>query len=61
LAGTGPATLGDAFAGTGRVESKDMFDINRHNHRINIAFADGHVETVPLTQPEMDRIYIVPP
>ena len=53
--------LGDAFAGNGRVDHKDSFDMKRHGGRINVGFADGHVETFMLTQKDLDRVYIVPP
>jgi prepilin-type processing-associated H-X9-DG protein/prepilin-type N-terminal cleavage/methylation domain-containing protein len=59
--GTGPATLGDAFAGNGRVADKQSFDMNRHSRRINVAFLDGHVETLPLKKQNLDRVYLVPP
>jgi prepilin-type processing-associated H-X9-DG protein len=61
VTGTGPATLGDAFAGNGRVDHNDSFDMKRHGGRINVGFADGHVETFMLTQKDLDRVYIVPP
>jgi len=60
LNGSGTATLGDAFAGNGRVEAPDMFDRNRHSKRMNVGFADGHVETVLLTKEALDRVYVLP-
>jgi prepilin-type processing-associated H-X9-DG protein len=59
--GPGQATLGDAMAGNGRVEAGDMFDPKRHGKRMNIAFADGHVETVGLAKDDLDKAYLVPP
>jgi prepilin-type processing-associated H-X9-DG protein/prepilin-type N-terminal cleavage/methylation domain-containing protein len=61
LAGTGAATLGDAFDNTGRASSPDSFDRIRHTKRINVAFVDGHVETVPMSRDELDKVYLVPP
>ena len=61
LTATGAATLGDALAGNGKVDSKDMFDLNRHGKRISIGFADGHVECLTLDQPTLDRVYLVVP
>jgi prepilin-type processing-associated H-X9-DG protein len=58
--GEGPATLGDAFAGTGRVDHRDSFDLRRHGGRINIGFLDGHVEMVPLKQASLDKVYLIP-
>ena len=59
--GTGPATLGDAFAGTGRAEGIENFDLNRHGRRMNVAFIDGHVKTVPIRQQNLDKVYLIPP
>jgi prepilin-type processing-associated H-X9-DG protein len=61
LTGTGMATLGDAFAGNGRVEAKDSFDLYRHAKRINVGYVDGHVETVPMAQENLDKVYLIPP
>ena len=61
LDGKGAATLGDAFAGNGRVLDRNSFDMPRHGHRINVAFLDGHVETVPLRQENLNHVYLIPP
>ncbi len=61
LAGTGTASLGDAFSNNGRVDSVENFDMARHSKRMNIAFADGHVETVLLTKEALDTVYLLPP
>ena len=61
LDGTGPATLGDAFGSTGRVDSGESFDRHRHARRTNVAFADGHVETVALTREALDKVYLIAP
>jgi prepilin-type processing-associated H-X9-DG protein/prepilin-type N-terminal cleavage/methylation domain-containing protein len=61
LGGAGAATLGDAFAGSARAESAENFDRNRHGKRMNIAFADGHVETVRIEKQSLDLVYLIPP
>jgi len=61
LAGTGPATLGDAFASTGRATTFDMFDVRRHGKRINVVYVDGHVETMPIEKGDLDRVFLVVP
>ena len=59
--GTGKATLGDAWANNGRVADKSNFDLTRHFRRINVAFLDGHVETLPLKKESLDHVLLVPP
>ncbi|HEX8916347.1 MAG TPA: prepilin-type N-terminal cleavage/methylation domain-containing protein [Humisphaera sp.] len=59
LDGTGPATLGDALANTGRASAPENFDKVRHRGRINAVFADGHAETLPITKGALDRVYLV--
>jgi prepilin-type N-terminal cleavage/methylation domain-containing protein/prepilin-type processing-associated H-X9-DG protein len=59
LDGTGPATLGDALVGNGRVSAADNFDRLRHRERINAVFADGHVETLRITKGDLDRAFLV--
>jgi len=61
LSGTGPATLADALAGNGRVDSAENFDTTRHGKRIGVAFADGHVESLPITPSSLERVYVIPP
>lgn len=61
LDGQGAATLGDAFAGTGRAVGRENFDLNRHSKRMNIAFLDGHVETVEIKQEALDRVFLIMP
>lgn len=61
LTNVGPASLGDALAGNPRAQSADNFDLNRHGKRINVLFADGHVETFPITPEALSEVYLVPP
>jgi prepilin-type processing-associated H-X9-DG protein len=61
LDGSGAATLGDAMARNGRVDSIENFDMFRHGKRINVMFADGHVETFPLTPQSLGRAYLLLP
>lgn len=56
--GTGPATLADALAGNGRVDSPENFDPLRHSKRMNAVFADGHVETLAMTLDALARVYV---
>src|SRR5206468_2082508 len=52
--GTSPVTLADAWLdrmrSTKRTLSQDNFDPVRHNGKMNVAFLDGHVETLPMTE-----------
>jgi prepilin-type processing-associated H-X9-DG protein/prepilin-type N-terminal cleavage/methylation domain-containing protein len=59
LDGAGPATLGDAMANNGRADSPENFDLNRHGKRMNVVFADGHVEAFPVTKEALDHAYLV--
>ena len=59
LDGAGPATLADALANTGRVDSAENFDPLRHTKRMNAVFADGHVETFAITKDALARAYLV--
>jgi prepilin-type processing-associated H-X9-DG protein/prepilin-type N-terminal cleavage/methylation domain-containing protein len=58
----GPVTLADAFLKTDRVAPgcSQSFDMFRHRGRINVGFADGHVETLKITAPELSRAYLLP-
>lgn len=60
LDAAGAVTLGDALAGNGKADSAQNFDLRRHGKRINILFADGHVEGFPIDQ-GLDRVYLVEP
>ena len=59
LAPTGPATLADVLAGGGADSSR--FDLTRHRRRANLAYADGHVEAVPITPAGLAGAHLVPP
>jgi prepilin-type processing-associated H-X9-DG protein/prepilin-type N-terminal cleavage/methylation domain-containing protein len=61
LAGAGRATLGDALAGGGRADSSQNFDRGRHNGRVNVVFADGHTETLPIEMGALNQAYLVEP
>jgi prepilin-type processing-associated H-X9-DG protein/prepilin-type N-terminal cleavage/methylation domain-containing protein len=61
LDSTGAVTLADAFAGNGRAFGSDMFDKPRHRQRMNVAFADGHVITIGINQPDLRQAYLLPP
>ena len=52
-------SLGDAFRQAGGSKdcgSTEMFDKTRHNGRISIGFADGHVENVVISNGDLDKI-----
>jgi prepilin-type processing-associated H-X9-DG protein len=38
-----------------------MFDMKRHGGRMNISFADGHVQAVPITSSKLREVYLLPP
>jgi prepilin-type N-terminal cleavage/methylation domain-containing protein/prepilin-type processing-associated H-X9-DG protein len=54
-------TLADAMLGNGKALDRDMFDHQRHKGRINIGFADGHVETKIIAVKELENVYLLPP
>jgi prepilin-type processing-associated H-X9-DG protein len=60
LAGTGRVTLADAWENTGQASDKSMFDLNRHNGRMNVAFADGHVEAVDIDKDSLSQVMLLP-
>ena len=41
------------------VEPK-MFDKVRHKNKMNIAFVDGHVALMEITQKELNKVYLLP-
>jgi prepilin-type processing-associated H-X9-DG protein/prepilin-type N-terminal cleavage/methylation domain-containing protein len=61
LLGTGPATLADALDNNGRAIDSFSFDRVRHNGRMNIAFADGHVAAFRITSPDLRGAFLLPP
>ena len=63
LMGTGPVTLSDALAKNSKVEDPAQsarFDLTRHRGKMNVAFADGHVELLRIEPGELSRSYLVP-
>src|SRR5262245_45419351 len=58
----GPVTLADAFLKTDRVVPgcSASFDMLRHRGKINVGFADGHVETLRITAADLSRAYLLP-
>ena len=61
LKSTGPVTLADALDNKGVAVDPTMFDIPRHRGRINIAFADGHVQALRITIPDLQQAFLLPP
>lgn len=41
--------------------SYQSFDLRRHNGRVNILCADGHVETRRINRNDLDNLYLLPP
>jgi prepilin-type processing-associated H-X9-DG protein/prepilin-type N-terminal cleavage/methylation domain-containing protein len=52
-------TLADALAQNGKAVDRSMFDMLRHDGRINIAFADGHVQTMNINPVELSDAYLL--
>lgn len=61
-AGTDPRTftLADAFADPPLVRDVSNFDTRRHKGKVNIAFADGHVETRTITPSDLRDVVVLP-
>jgi prepilin-type N-terminal cleavage/methylation domain-containing protein/prepilin-type processing-associated H-X9-DG protein len=56
----GRTTLADAFMETGRALDVSMFDKRRHKQKMNVAFADGHVELIRMEEGELGRCALLP-
>ncbi|QOV89229.1 prepilin-type N-terminal cleavage/methylation domain-containing protein [Humisphaera borealis] len=61
LNGVGTATLTDALNNTPRASSSENFDLLRHNRRMNVVFADGHVETLQITPESLAHVHLISP
>jgi prepilin-type N-terminal cleavage/methylation domain-containing protein/prepilin-type processing-associated H-X9-DG protein len=59
LSSTGPVTLADALMQDGNAYDAASFDYIRHRGKMNIVFADGHVETVRITAGDLRRCYLL--
>jgi prepilin-type processing-associated H-X9-DG protein/prepilin-type N-terminal cleavage/methylation domain-containing protein len=57
-------SLGDVLAGTGTGtpmgSDKENFDTKRHRGKMNIVFADGHVEGLAITAEDLRLVYLLP-
>lgn len=60
LEGSGPVTLADALDDNGKALDSAMFDMNRHKGRINVAFADGHVESLRINSSDLRSAFLLP-
>jgi prepilin-type processing-associated H-X9-DG protein len=58
---TGPITLADALTGDSLAGDPQNFDRIRHQGKINVGFADGHVETHTISPKDLANIYLLPP
>jgi prepilin-type processing-associated H-X9-DG protein len=59
----GRVVLADALPYPGRrqiLESASMFDRTRHRNRMNVAFADGHVETLEIKPAALMNVLVLP-
>lgn len=56
---TGPVTLADALENNGKAVDPTMFDTHRHQGRINVAFADGHVQMFRINSAELGQVYLL--
>jgi prepilin-type processing-associated H-X9-DG protein len=59
VSSSGPVTLADAFKSNGRALDATSFETKRHRGRMNIAYADGHVQTLMITVPELAKAYLL--
>ena len=60
LGRSGPVTLADVLSNTAEVWPSPTFDPRRHGGSANVAFADGHVEAVPITPAALGGVYLLP-
>jgi prepilin-type processing-associated H-X9-DG protein/prepilin-type N-terminal cleavage/methylation domain-containing protein len=52
-----PITLADVLAGNGKIAPyRAVLDPPRHRGRVNVVFADGHVEAVPIAPGSLQRV-----
>lgn len=61
LSSQNEVTLADALLANGKAVDASMFDKQRHKDRINVGFADGHVETKVISAKDLARVYLLPP
>lgn len=60
LTSTEVVTLKDVLESTANVSPAAQFDIQRHRGRMNVAFLDGHVESVRIEPGALQRILLLP-
>lgn len=51
-------SLADAYANGGTTGNRNCFDFVRHKKRMNVAFMDGHAETILMTPGEFAKIRV---
>lgn len=58
----GPTPLSEALkpAGQAKVLDRSMFDYTRHRKKMNVAFADGHVELVAIEEGALSKVLVLP-
>lgn len=61
IALNGPVTLADALEkNIQKVGPVAQFDTKRHRGKLNVAFADGHVETLRIDSGDLKKVYLLP-
>jgi prepilin-type processing-associated H-X9-DG protein len=55
LSTTGRVSLADAWIANGRASDRSGFDVKRHRGRMNVAFADGHVDLLRINERDLQR------
>jgi prepilin-type processing-associated H-X9-DG protein len=59
LNSVGPVTLADVLAQNSQVDVlRAEIDALRHKGRINVCFADGHVETLYIGEKSLERVFL---
>jgi prepilin-type processing-associated H-X9-DG protein/prepilin-type N-terminal cleavage/methylation domain-containing protein len=59
LSSKGAVTLADALSNNGKAVDRSMFDLNRHKGRMNVGFADGHVDLKRITAGDLRNAYLL--
>jgi prepilin-type processing-associated H-X9-DG protein/prepilin-type N-terminal cleavage/methylation domain-containing protein len=59
LSSKGPVTLADALLKSGRAFDQASFDYLRHQGKMNVGFADGHVRTFRINPQALQEAYLL--
>lgn len=55
----GPITLADALNNPSKAGDAKSFDRYRHRGKINVAYFDGHAETLQITTKDLERAFLI--